>query len=157
MLISESNRRRLIWSGLTAAICFLGILLIYWPIIRTGFSSVSSDLYDGQIMIAMLEHWHNVYQLQERPLDPIYFYPFKGALALNESNILSGAAYSIFRGLGADPYLAYELVNWLVRIIGAVSTIILARKVLRLSLPYAMGSGFLLLIVTNLAYRMAHS
>ncbi|PSO16861.1 hypothetical protein [Bradyrhizobium sp. MOS002] len=157
MFTSETKRPWLLWASLTSAVCVIGIFLIYWPIIRTGFSSVSSDPYDGQIMIAMLEHWHNVYQLQERPLDPIYFYPFKGALALNESNVLSGAAYSLFRGLGTDPYLAYELVNWLVRVVGAVSTIILARKVLRLGLPYAMGSGFLFLIVTNLAYRMAHS
>ena len=157
MHLSETIRNRLAWVGGTLAACVVGILFVYWPIVSIGFAIVSSDSYDGKIMVAMLEHWHNVYQLKESPLTPIYFHPFTGTLAYNESNLISGAIYSIFRSFGADPFLAYELVNWTVRIVGCVGTIAFARKGLRLNMPYSLACGFLVLIVTNLALRMSHA
>jgi hypothetical protein len=157
MTLRDSLPRRLVWVSSTAAVCILGILFVYWPIIQTRFGSVSSDMFDGRIMITLLEHWHNVFQLKEHPLDPIYFYPFKTTLAYNDANFVSGSIYTVFRAFGADPFLAYEFMNWTIRLVGAVSTIVLARKVFGLGLPYSLAAGLLVLIVTNLAYRMAHA
>jgi energy-converting hydrogenase Eha subunit C len=157
MTIPNTKLHQFVWVSATLVTCVSGILLIYWPAIRTGFGVISTDIYDGKIMIAMLEHWHNVYQLKEHPLNPIYFYPFKGVLAYNDANFISGTVYTIFRALGSDAFLAYELTNWTVRVIGAVSTIILARSILGLGTLNSLASGFLSLIVTNLALRMSHS
>lgn len=157
MLFSESAQRRIVWIGATAAVCAIGIAFVYWPIISTGLSFVSSDIYDGKIMIAILEHWYNVYRLKEAPLTAIYFHPFTATLAYNDSNLISGAIYSIFRSVGADPLLAYEFMNWVVRIIGCVGAIAFSSRVLKLSMVPSLASGLLVMIVTNLALQMGHA
>jgi hypothetical protein len=138
-------------------VCLAGLLYVYHPIIWGGLGTVSADAFDGRIMITILEHWFNVFSFREAPLDPLYFHPFKNVLAYNDGLLISGFFYSLFRAIGADPFLAYEFLNWTVRTIGCLATIAAARRVLGLTPSASLAAGFLLLVATNLALRMNHA
>jgi hypothetical protein len=150
-------RERMPWLLGSAAVAAIGLAFVYWPIIVARFAVVSSDNFDGLIMVSLLEHWFGVLRGRETPLTPIYFHPFRTTLAYNDGNLISGILYSIPRTLGLDPFLSYELTNWTVRVVGCLSTIALTRLVLRLGLGPSLAAGFLTITVTSLSLHMGHA
>ena len=157
---SDINSQRfswLGWTGGTILVCLVGIFFVYHPAILSHFAVVSGSWTDAKIMITTLEHWYNVLQFAEHPTRPLYFFPFQNTIAYNDALLVSGMIYSVFRFFGADPFLAYELNNIVLRVVGCISTIILARALLSLNIFYSLTCGFLILVATNLALRMYHA
>lgn len=134
----------------------IGLLIISGPQLYNGVPFVTGDIWDGRIMISLLEHWWNVVRGLENPVRPIYFHPFKTTLAYNDGNLLSGLVYSVPRALGADPFLSYEIMNWTVRAAGGLGMVALARSA-GLRPGYAFAAAVLLMISSNMVFRMSHA
>ncbi|MCC4300239.1 hypothetical protein [Aurantimonas coralicida] len=145
------------WVAGTIIVCILGISYVYYPVFASGFQVVTGDMFDAKIMVAILEHWHNVLRFQASPWTVNYFYPYPGTLAYCVGLILTGIPYSVFRTLGADPFLSYELTNWTVRIIGAIGVIVVSQRFFRVGFFWAMAAGLFMLIATNMAAMMGHA
>lgn len=133
-----------------------GLIIVSGAQIIRGVDFVTGDIWDGRIMVSLLEHWWNALRGLEAPVRPIYFYPFKTTLAYNDGNLITGLVYSAPRALGADPFLAYEVTNWIVRSVGGLGMIALARA-FGLPAAYALASGVLLMISSNIVIRMSHA
>jgi hypothetical protein len=147
---SVGFRRAAAFLGVAA----LGLCIVYWPIIRSRMLFVSGDLFDARIMIAMLEHWKNVLELTEDPLTPIYFHPFQFTIAYNDGNMAGGVIYTVLRWLGRDPFSAYELMIWIVRLVGYAAMVGLGMRLFRLSFGWALAAGFVFVVLGNLAQKI---
>lgn len=148
--------RHLNWALASALAVAAGFLIVSGDQIRSGVQFVTGDVWDGRIMISLLEHWWNVVRGLENPLTPVYFHPFTTTLAYNDGNLISGLIYSVPRALGADPFLSYEITNWIIRGAGGLGMIALGRA-LGLGPLYAMAAAILFMISSNLVFRMSHA
>ncbi|RAI60287.1 hypothetical protein [Roseicella frigidaeris] len=121
-----------------------------------GFTLLLGDRHDGVIALSILEHWFNLLRGLEPWDRTAYFFPVPATLGYNDGYLLFGLIHSVFRSLGADPFLAGELVNVTTRAIGFAATLALAR---RLGLPFgwALLGAALFTISNNLFIRGSHA
>lgn len=148
--------RQFSWMLASALAVAVGFLIVSGPQIYNGVQFVTGDIWDGRIMISLLEHWWNVVRGLESPVRPIYFHPFKTTLAYNDGNLVSGLIYSVPRAFGADPFLSYEITNWTVRAAGGLGMLALVRSA-GLRPAYAFAAAVLFMISSNIVFRMSHA
>lgn len=89
--------------------CFLSVLMLWHPTLLSGFSRIQTDTGDSRFVNYLLEHsWQWARGL--KPFwDADFFYPWKGQIAWAENLIGVAPIYWLFRFLGADHYLAFQL------------------------------------------------
>lgn len=134
---------------LLVAMCFF--LYIQFRVqINNGFSVLYGDSYDAAIVVAILEHWMNVFRGDSPWSQLYYFYPYKNTLAQTDGYFLIAVIYSVIRQFGPDSFLASELSNIVVRAIGFLGFYWMMRKVFRVSYGWAVLSAGLFLIANNL-------
>lgn len=134
---------------LLLAMCFF--LYIQFRVqINNGFTTLYGDSYDAAIVVAILEHWTNVFRGDSSWSQLYYFYPYKNTLAQTDGYFIIGVIYSFIRTLGTDPFVSSELSNMVVRAIGFLSFYWMMRRVFRIPYGWAVFSAGLFIIANNL-------
>jgi hypothetical protein len=75
-------------------------------------------------------------------LSPAFFYPVKGALAYSQALFIQALPYSLFRALGFDPYISFEITLILFAFFGYAFTVYLLRR-LGVTRTFAIVGGLL--------------
>jgi hypothetical protein len=136
--------------ALVAAIMFAaGFAYLFRSWLFTGFDRVFGDEGDGEIVLATLEHWFRALRGEQRLLDPTFFYPEPGALALTDSYTLYGLPYAALRGLGLDAFVSFMMVMAALCAIGYWGFLRLARKHFVVAMPWA-AAGACLFVFANM-------
>jgi hypothetical protein len=94
----------------------------------TGFDGIFGDEGDGEILIALLEHWHRALAGTAHLADPSFFYPQTGTLGFTDAYLLYGIAFAALRSLGADTFTAFMIVMAALAAIGFFGFLRLARR-----------------------------
>ncbi|MGA7440018.1 MAG: hypothetical protein WBW32_17990 [Luteibacter sp.] len=92
----------------------LGVLVAgFWfiPLAHTcQLGCVPGDAGDARFNGIILEHFYRWVTGQDRSLlSPNFFYPMRGALTFSDNHWGTAWIYSIYRGLGADRYQAFDI------------------------------------------------
>jgi hypothetical protein len=133
------------------------VALFFRHQIQNGFTFLSSDRYDGVIVVALLEHWFNVLRGLAAWNSPHYFFPYPKTLGYNDGYFLYGLVYSGFRGLSIDPFLSSELVNVVVKAAGFAGFLLAARRMLKLSFWWALLGAALFTLANNSYVHLVHA
>lgn len=131
--------------------CAASVGLFFRHQILSGFGHVFGDMVDGRIEIALLEHWYNTFSGLEAWRQPIFFYPTPGILGYNDGYFLFGLLYSAWRSLGADPFLATDLVNVVMRATGFAAFLLFAQRPCHLPFRWAV-LGATIFTLSNAAF-----
>ncbi|PJX13605.1 hypothetical protein CWI66_11515 [Halomonas sp. 141] len=127
------------------------VLIVYRHPVLSGFTHTTGHELDGVIATSLIEHWWNVLQGNAHWQTVNYFAPYTTTLGYNDGYLLFGLIHSVFRALGADPFLAAELSLWIFRAIGLVAFWGLAHRCL--GLPYWSSlAGAILFSLSSSAY-----
>jgi len=150
---SATTAERLVIAGLYAA----GFAWMFRRWLFTGFDGIFGDDADGEVMLALLEHWHRVFSGAARVADATFFYPAPGTLALSDTHFLYGAAYAAFRRLGADPFTAFMVPTAALSAIGFFGFLRLARRHFGIGLPWAATGAYLFAFAGMNAVNFIHA
>ncbi len=109
-------------SALQVSIVMLsGILVIALFFRQQLFSNgtlIFGDQYDGLIEFSLLQHWYNFFHGIENWRIAGYFYPYPDTLGYNDGYFLYGVIYTLIRVFKINPFIAAELVNVIIRLLG---------------------------------------
>lgn len=134
---------------LFVAMCFF--LYIQFRVqINNGFTTLYGDSYDAAIVVAILEHWINVFSGDSHWSQLYYFYPYQNTLAQTDGYFLIGIIYSVIRLFNTDPFVSSELSNVVVRAIGFLSFFWMLRRVFNIRFGWAVFAAGLFIIANNL-------
>ena len=101
--------------GLAVAVGTLGVVMLHYPMIFSGFRRIQTDLGDTRLIHYLLEHGYRWVRREPGHLDfwsPPFFYPVKNVAAYSDVLLSVGPVYWLWRALGASPDLAFGL--WIV-------------------------------------------
>lgn len=142
---------------LAAGVCMVAVAVFFRQQIWNQFSFLSGDRHDGVIVVALLEHWFNVFKGLSHWASPNYFFPYDKTLSYNDGYFLYGCIYSVFRALSIDPMLAAELVNVTLKVIGFASFLLAMRRMLGLRYEWALLGAVLFTISNNTYLQIVHA
>jgi len=135
---------------------FACINLFFWYLID-GFRVIPVDMLDGRLIVAIHEHWYQVFSGRVGWKDIPQFWPLEGTLGFSDAFFLTSIPYSIARGLGADLYFSFMVMLLGIALIGYFScyrlfaTLFKFPKILSIFLSY-------LFLNTSLTHNaIAHS
>jgi hypothetical protein len=150
--VTRSTALRYVFGAL---LFLVGLAYIYRPFLAHGL--ISGDIYDAYIQIAILQNWSNCFSGLGHCFSPAYFYPLDGVLGYNDGYLISGTLFHVFRLLGIDALLSYELVYVTVRLIGYLAVIALGVRYLKLPTWAAIAAAWLSLVSINLLNQVEHT
>jgi hypothetical protein len=119
-----------------ALVAICALILVLWTAfvitrvpLLSHFQRIAGDTLDGELALGIEMHWSHVLNgtaINWRTTD--YFFPVRDTLGYNEGFFLNGIFLALLRRLGADPFLAMQLVDWCLRAIGFASMWALTRR-----------------------------
>lgn len=121
-----------------------------------GFSHVFGEPYDGNIAIAILEHWFRVFQGRAAWRVTGYFYLHPDTLGYNDGYVLYGVLYAPWRAIGCDPYLASDLVNMVVKATGFACFHLFARRALQMRFGWSLLGAALFTTANDSMVQASH-
>lgn len=139
------------------AVCVLAVGFFFRQQIANQFTFLSGDRYDGVIVVALVEHWFNVFKGLAHWASPNYFFPYAKTLSYNDGYFLYGCIYSVFRAFAIDPFLSVELLNVTLKVIGFASFLLAARRILQLPFAWALLGAVLFTISNNTYLQIVHA
>ncbi|HTW26618.1 MAG TPA: hypothetical protein VME92_05790 [Acetobacteraceae bacterium] len=152
-----ATRRRLAHGLLSVAVLLAAVAFVYRVQIANGFTRLFSDGFDGNIEVAILEHWYNVFRGRAAWDTTAYFFPHRGTLAYDDGYLLYGIPYAALRGASIDPLLAAELVHVAVTAIGFASFAACLRRIVGLGLLWSLFGAYLFTTANNIALQAVHA
>lgn len=144
-------------AGLYTACLLASLTISFRSQLLSSFTLLLGDRFDGVIEVAILEHWFNVVRGIEPWNQTLWFHPYRDTLAYNDGFFLYGLAYALFRSIGADVFLAAELVNILLRAVAFAAMEQFLRRCLRLATPFALGGATLFALSFALSMHAEHA
>ncbi len=139
------------------AACALSVAYVFRFQLGSGFDTVFGDVYDGRIETTLLEHWFNVFSGWEDWRQPLFFSPRPDTLGYNDGYLLFGVAYSGFRWLGCDPFLAGDLVHAVMRAVGFWAFLLFGCATCRLPWAWALLGATLFTIANGAYMQIGHA
>ncbi|WP_264816006.1 hypothetical protein, partial [Gluconobacter kondonii] len=121
----------------------------------THFGIVFGDRADGLIEISILEHWRNVFLGVSPWMRTLFFYPARDTLGYNDGYFIYGVIFSIWRGIGINPFISSDLTNIVIKIIGFVSFFLISFRIFRCPLPIGVLFS-MIFTLTNSTYVNAY-
>jgi hypothetical protein len=97
-------------------LCLLGLIMVFYPTLLSGFSKIQTDPGDTRLVHYFLEHsFQFVFNKKYigTPWSPAFFYPFPNVLAFSENLWGSAPVYWLIRAF-ASPDIAFQL--WMIMI-----------------------------------------
>ncbi|MEJ0078182.1 MAG: hypothetical protein WDO17_22615 [Alphaproteobacteria bacterium] len=150
----ETGQRQLIYLayGIVALLC---LLFSFRYFIASGFDRLAGDDGDAKLIMAQLEHWRAVLAGRAWYDSPIWFYPVKHILGIQDGLLLNGLTHSAAR-LVFDEHASLEVGAMLASLIGFAGTALLLHRGLRMSVWVALwGAAFF--VIQGSLYRMHHA
>lgn len=135
----------------------LAVAFFFRVQILSNFDLLSGNRYDQVIETAILEHWFNVFRGLNHWSEPKYYHPFDLTLGYNDGYFLYGAAYSVFRAVGLDPFLTGDCVAIVVRFVGYFGFYLAGRRLLGLRPGWAVLGAVLFTIADNIFVQAHHA
>jgi hypothetical protein len=108
----EAPARRLGWpaeAGVVALTWFVGQLVFFRAQWTSGFGRSMGDPGAARFIIYVNENWYQALLGHASWRSPAFYYPQQHNLGLSDTFLLWQVVYAPLRGLGADPFLAYQL------------------------------------------------
>ena len=136
---------------LFVAFAALSLAIFFRFDLLTGFQYVFGDIFDGNIEVSILEHWYSVFRGHAHWSQTFAFYPAKGTLGYNDGYFVFGVIYAAARSVGADPFIASEIVNAVVKLAGFAGFYVFARRALGMQAALA-GLGASIFTISNGSY-----
>ena len=140
---------------MTLAGLAIALSIVFWVQIKTGFSLVMGDPYDGVIENTLVNHWFWVLRLERKWNEVGYFYPHLDTLGYNDSYFLFGIIAAGFRSLGLNPFVAGESAHILIKAAGFLGFIQLSNKLG--NTPWASIFGALLFSIALNSTNHGHA
>ena len=98
--------------------CAAGLAIFFRSFFLSGGDLIIGDMGDGQLIQSIHEHWYRVFRGLDSWLDMGFFYPVSNELGFSDTFLLTGIPYTALRALGVDMYIAYELTQMLLLVVG---------------------------------------
>lgn len=150
----DENRRFAIGLGLALLLILAWQFRYFW---LSGFDTLSGDIADTRIEIALMEHWLSFLRGYEHWPAANFFHPWPGVLGFTEAFLLLTVPYGFARALGADVYLAHEFVHMAVRVIACSGGALVLYRIVRLPPWIAVVGGLLFAQPTALSMHVGHT
>jgi hypothetical protein len=128
-----------------------GAAIFFRQQITSNFDLISGSIGDARLIIFINEHWFRVFSGLTEFLSPTLFYPLQGTLGYSDAFLLYQIFYTPFRLLGADEFLAFQLMLIGLTAIGFASFFALLRRVFKLPMFLASG-GALIFAFSNMIF-----
>jgi hypothetical protein len=103
----------------------------------SGFDRVMGDPGAARFIIYVNENWYQALLGHASWRNPGFYFPLKNNLGLSDTLLVWQVVYAPARALGADPFLAYQLVLMALSALGFVTIYLLMRSLWRP--PIAVG------------------
>jgi hypothetical protein len=126
-----------------------GAVFFRWQLF-SGFDLLSGNSGDTRFIIAIHEHLFQVLHGRGTLLSPQFFYDTPGTLGYSDAFILNEALYAPLRLLGAEPFLALELVPMLLSALAYLFTFLFLRRFGGASVAVATAGALLFTFPNNL-------
>lgn len=123
---------------LVGAVLFLCLLVFFRDALLTRLQWLYGDGYDGDIEVAILDHWYRVYTAGAAWDLTGYFHPYATTLGYNDTYFVPGIAFALFRSLGADPFLAAFASHVAMKALGFLGMYALLRRGLAVRTAFAL-------------------
>ena len=134
----------------------LSLMIFFRADLTSGFTILFGDRFDGFIETALLEHWFSVFTGHAWWSQTDFFYPTPSSLGYNDGYILLGIPYTLWRLFGCDPFLASELTDIIIKLVGFMGSVVFAARCLRMELWAATLGASLFTIANNSYVQGAH-
>lgn len=135
----------------TATILSVGLLAVaffFRQTILSGFEYIPGDVWDGQLLFGIVDHWRQFFSGQCAWNDLRIFWPMENTLAYSDTFFIEGVPYSILCALGVEQYIAYTLVFMAQAYVGYLSMYWLLKRFF--NVRWGMAAAFAAIFV-NLA------
>jgi hypothetical protein len=119
-----------------------GAAVFFHDQVLSGFRWIGGDIGDMRIHVFVAEHWRQV--LAGRAADwltPPYFYPTPHTIALTDATFALALPHAVFRALGCDELLAFQLAVIATSLAGVIGFTLLALSLLRAPFPLALAGA----------------
>lgn len=146
-----------VWQTMLAALTGALTLLIYFrQFWQSGARKVYADMADGQLLLALNEHWYRFLQGKEGWFETSFYYPAQGVLGYSDTFLMTGLLHALWRAAGADPYLSFQLSQFFLAALGFAGMFLWLRRFRALAFPFALF-GAVLLILSSPAFFVARN
>src|SRR3954454_24469911 len=127
----RSTDRRLLAGLGYCVVAVLCVIFSFRYFIFSGFDRLAGDDGDAKLIMAQLEHWRGVLTGRVWYDSPIWFYPVKHILGIQDGLLLNGLTHAAAR-LFLDEHASLETGAMLTSLIGFCRMALLFRKGIRL-------------------------
>ncbi len=156
--VLDAPRRRvgpLAEVAIVAASWLIGQLVFFRSQWLSGFDRVMGDPGAARFIIYVNENWYQSLLGHASWRNPGFYFPLKGTLGLSDTLLVWQLIYAPARALGADPFLAYQLVLMALSALGFVGFYAFVRTMWRP--PMALGVlGAAVFTFSNALYANAN-
>jgi hypothetical protein len=119
-----------------------GALVFFHDQLLSGFRWIGGDIADMRIHVFLAEHWRRVLTGATGAwLDPPYFHPTPHAIAYTDATFALALPHMLFRALGCDELLAFQLAVIATSLAGVLGFTLLALTLLRVPFPIALAAA----------------
>jgi hypothetical protein len=136
-----------------SAVLVVCLAILFRAQLGNGFEVLLGDRYDGVIATAILEHWLNVFKGKAHWAEVGYFFPYTHTIAYTDGYFLVGVLYTPFRLLGLDPFLATEMANLALKVIGFGGMYALCRRAFVLPFFWSLLAAVLFTMNNGMTIR----
>src|ERR1700674_419638 len=140
-----------------AALFAAGFAVLFRRWLFTGFDGIFGDEGDGEILLALLEHWHRVFTGAANVAGPSFFYPQHGTLGFTDAYFLYGVPVALLRRLGADIFTAFMVTIAGFSAIGFFGFWCLARRHFAVPTIWAAVGAFLFVFANMNAVKLVQA
>jgi hypothetical protein len=124
--LQKNSTARAAWLYYLAffSIFLLSVYGFFYCSVDSGFSVIFGNEYDAVIEAVLVSHWYHVLGLTQAWNQDPYFYPYRDTLGYNDGYFLFGMIGAVFRVLGANLFVAQELVHVTIKAIGFIAMVL---------------------------------
>ena len=154
--VDPISRRRLTDSALVVGIWLLSLAVFFREFVFSGFNRIQIRGGDSDIGYFTQEHWYRWLSGSADWRSPTLFHPVRGTLGYTDAQFLYLPPYAIFRWMGADMFVALQLVAMVLTTIGYFSTYLLLRQHLKVRTLLAAAASVAFAFSNALAIKQFH-
>jgi hypothetical protein len=126
----------------------VGLFIFFRGFILSGGRWIVGGPADGRLIMALHEHWFRFLKGKEGWFELSFFYPEKNVLGYSDTFLLGGIFHSVFRAIGTDPYLAFQLTQISFALAGFTGMVLWLSRYRKLGFNFALFGGILLLVAS---------
>lgn len=151
-----SLRRRIADATFVIGIWLLSLAVFFREFVFSGFSRIQIRGGDSDIAYVVAEHWYQWLSGSADWRSPAFLFPVQGTLGHTDTQFLYVPPYAILRWMGADMFIALQLVVMVLTSIGFFSMYLLLRRHLKVRALLAAAASVAFAFSNALALKQFH-